>query len=297
MAFLNLIRWKNLAMIVFTAMVIRFALLPGFGQNPEVGLFTYLLLVLSVVCIAAAGNIINDIFDVTTDSINRPNKLIIDQVIKRKIAFKLYFGLNVLGLFTILFILLSHPSESLWIVFSICVLSPIALAVYSIWLKRVALAGNILISILVGASIFCFGIVLIDSDQNPVLYFIILAYALLAFSLNLSRELIKDIEDLRGDYYCKMKTLPILIGKKRSNHMIFGLLTFTILILLTLLLNYFLSFNVFIFYVFAFVLIPLILISKQILKAKNQKDYTSISFHLKLVLLVGICSMFTFLIL
>lgn len=295
MAFLNLVRWKNLAIIVFIAIMIRFALLPGFGQNSSIGLSYYLLLILSIVCIAAAGNIINAIFNVTTDSINRPNKLIIDQVIKRRIAFKLYFGLNVLGLFTILFILLSNPSESLWIVFSICVLSPIALAIYSIWLKKVALLGNILISILVGASFLCFGIALVDSDQNPVVYFTILAYALIAFSLNLSRELIKDVEDLRGDYYCKMKTLPILIGKKRSNHMIFGLLTFTILILLTILLNYFLSFNIFIFYVFAFVLIPLILISKQILKAKNQKDYTSISFHLKLVFLIGISSMFTFL--
>jgi 4-hydroxybenzoate polyprenyltransferase len=200
-----------------------------------------------------------------------------------------------LGLFTILFILLSNPSESLWIVFGMCVLSPIALAIYSIWLKKVALLGNILISILVGASFLCFGIALVDSGQNPVVYFTILAYAFSAFSLNLSRELIKDVEDLRGDYYCKMKTLPILIGKKRSNHMIFGLLTFTILTLLTILLNYFLSLNIFIFYVFAFVLIPLILISKQILKAKNQKDYTRISFHLKLVFLIGISSMFTFL--
>jgi 4-hydroxybenzoate polyprenyltransferase len=295
MAFLNLVRWKNLVILVFMAIMIRFALLPGFGQNPSIGLSCYLLLILSIVCIAAAGNVINAVFNVTTDSINRPNKLIIDQVIKRRIAFKLYFGLNVLGLFTILFILLSNPSESLWIVFGMCVLSPIALAIYSIWLKKVALLGNILISILVGASFLCFGIALVDSGQNPLVYFTILAYALSAFSLNLSRELIKDVEDLRGDYYCKMKTLPILIGKKRSNHMIFGLLTFTILTLLTILLNYFLSLNIFIFYVFAFVLIPLILISKQILKAKNQKDYTRISFHLKLVFLIGISSMFTFL--
>ncbi|WP_245535989.1 geranylgeranylglycerol-phosphate geranylgeranyltransferase [Psychroflexus torquis] len=277
------------------AMTIRYALLPGFGQKPSIGLPYYLLLILTVVCLAAAGHIINAIFNVTTDSINKPNKIIIDQVIKRRIAFKLYFGLNVLGLFTILFILLSNPSKSLWIVFSICVLSPIALAIYSIWLKKIALLGNILISILVGASIFCFGLALVDNDQSPVFYFTILTYALLGFSLNLSRELIKDVEDLRGDYYCKMKTLPILIGRKRSNHIIFGLLTFTILILLTILLNYFLSLNIFIFYVFVFVLIPLILISKRILKAKNQKDYTSISFHLKLVFLIGISSMFTFL--
>jgi 4-hydroxybenzoate polyprenyltransferase len=297
MAFLNLIRWKNLTLIIFMGMTIRYALLPGFGQNPSIGLLYYLLLILSITCIAAAGNIINAIFNVTTDSINRPSKIIIDRVIKRKIAFKLYFGLNALGLFTMLLILFSNPSVSLWIVFGICVLSSLALAIYSIWLRKVALLGNILISIIVGASFFCFGLALVDSDQSPVLYFTILMYALVGFSLNLSRELIKNIEDLRGDYYCKMKTLPILIGRKRSKHLIFGLLTSTILILLIILLNYFLSLNVFIFYVFAFVLIPLILISKQILKAKNQKDYTSISFHLKLVFLIGISSMFTFLIL
>jgi len=84
MAFLNLIRWKNLTLIIFMGMTTRYALLPGFGQNPSIGLLYYLLLILSIICIAAAGNIINAIFNVTTDSINRPSKIIIDRVIKRK---------------------------------------------------------------------------------------------------------------------------------------------------------------------------------------------------------------------
>ncbi|MBQ0741199.1 prenyltransferase, partial [Aquimarina celericrescens] len=77
------------------------------------------------------------------------------------------------------------------------------------------------------------GIALVDEANHPVAFFTLVVYSLLAFLLNFCRELIKDIEDVRGDYFCHMKTLPILIGKKRSNYVIFGMLSFTILVLLS----------------------------------------------------------------
>lgn len=296
MHILNLIRWKNLLILIFSATLIRFALVPGLTTVTQMDLIPYAILTVSILCIAAGGNIINDFFDITTDSINKPNRLLIDKVISRKTALQLYFVSNVLGLGLVFYLFLTHPFEQIGLVFYIIICSPLALLAYSLWLKRLAIIGNVLVSLLVGLSIFCLGTALIDEDQNPVISFSIGIYSFLAFLLNLSRELIKDIEDIQGDYFCKMKTLPILIGKKRTNYVIFGLLIFIILVLLSIVLTYFLNLNLLIFYVFTLVILPLILISKKVLEATSEKDYKKISFHLKLVFLTGICSMLTFLI-
>lgn len=297
MHILDLIRWKNLLILIFSAALIRFALVPSFGTAVQIDLLNYVLLTLSILCIAAGGNIINDFFDVTTDSINRPYRLLVDKIISRKQVLQLYLLINSLGLGIAFYLFLTLDFETIVVIFYILILAPLLLAAYSIWLKRIAIVGNILVSLLVGLSIYCLGTVLIDENQSPVVFFTITCYAFLAFLLNLSRELVKDIEDIKGDYFCNMKTLPILIGKKRSNYFIFGLLTFIILVLLSIVLIYFLNLNVLLFYVFTFIILPLLLISKKVLGATSDKDYRTISFHLKLVFLTGICSMLTFLML
>lgn len=295
MHILNLIRWKNLIILIVSALLMRFALIPSFGVDIEFDLLSYALLVLSIVAIAAGGNIINDYYDVTTDSINKPNRLIIDKHISRRQALRIYLAVNCLGLGFAFYLFLMHPFDQIGLVFYIIILSPLVLATYSIWLKRLALIGNLLISLLVGLSLYSFGIVLFEHDNNPVLSFTITTYTFLAFMLNFCRELIKDQEDIKGDNFCKMKTLPILIGKKRTNYFIFGLLSLLIFSLLSVLLMYFMSLNVLVFYVSALIILPLILISRKILSAHKEKDYRTISFQLKLVFLSGIFSMFTFL--
>ena len=292
---LNLIRWKNLLILIFSAMLIRFSLLPGFGVVPELSLIHHSLLIFAVVCFGAGGNIINDFFDIATDSINRTDKLIVDKHISRQTTLFLYGLANLLGLASIFYLFLVLAYKDIALVFYILVCSPLLLASYSIWLKRKALLGNILVSVLVGLSFFCLGSVLIDQDRHPVAFFAICVYSVLAFLINLCRELIKDAEDIRGDYYCNMTTLPILIGKKRTNYLAFGLINLTVLFAMSIVLTYFLNLNAFIFYVFSLVIIPLILISRKLLGAKTEKDYKRISFHLKLVFLSGIGSMLTFL--
>lgn len=297
MHILNLIRWKNLLLLIFSALLIRFALIPGFGVEVEFSLVNYFLLVIAILCIAGGGNIINDIYDVTTDSINKPQKLVVDKHISRTKALSLFALTNLVGLAIAFYLFLELEFKQIGVVFYILILSPLTLVGYSIWLKRLAILGNVLVSLLVGLSLFCLGTVLVEESKHPVVFFTIYIYTLFAFLLNFCRELIKDIEDIKGDYHCQMRTLPILIGRKRSNYIIFGLLSFIILILLCLVLTYFLSLNVLIFYVFSLIIVPLILISKKILSANIENDYKKISFHLKLVFLSGICSMLTFLIL
>src|SRR6218665_2372627 len=97
MKFLKLIRYKNLLMLAFMQLLFRYAFLKQ--QNIPLALadWQYGLLVLSTVLLAAAGYVINDIFDVATDSINKPNKVIIGKGISETRAYNIYIGLNIIG--------------------------------------------------------------------------------------------------------------------------------------------------------------------------------------------------------
>jgi len=95
--FLNLIRWKNLLLIALVQILIKYALLEPF----EVVRFTlndfgFGLLVLATLCIAAAGNVINDIYDVETDFVNKPTKIIVGNSISEKMAFNIYIILTII---------------------------------------------------------------------------------------------------------------------------------------------------------------------------------------------------------
>nr|HMQ45329.1 UbiA family prenyltransferase [Mariniflexile sp.] len=97
MNFLNLIRWKNLLLIATVQLLIKYALLEPFGVQTALSSLGISLLMLATLCIAAAGYIINDIFDVETDSINKPEKLIVGKSISEKTAYNLFFIFNMVG--------------------------------------------------------------------------------------------------------------------------------------------------------------------------------------------------------
>ena len=97
MKYLKLIRYQNLLMLAFMQLIFRY----GFTNQQNIGLslahWQYVLLVLSTVCIAAGGFIINDIFDVETDTQNKPNEVIIGKSISESLAYNLYGGFTIIG--------------------------------------------------------------------------------------------------------------------------------------------------------------------------------------------------------
>ena len=96
-AFFNLIRWKNILMIALVQLLVKYSLLEPFGVSTSLDFKGILTLVFATVCIAAAGNIINDIQDIETDSINKPERVIIGKTISEKSAYNLFVILNILG--------------------------------------------------------------------------------------------------------------------------------------------------------------------------------------------------------
>ena len=83
-SFLKLIRWKNLFLIALSQILVKYALIEPFGVvNFTLNTFTFCLLVTATLLIAAAGYIINDIFDIETDTINKPTKVILEEKFRK----------------------------------------------------------------------------------------------------------------------------------------------------------------------------------------------------------------------
>ena len=256
----------------------------------------YALLVLSTVFIAAGGYVINDIFDIETDQENKPNKVIIGKFISEELAYKIYAGLTITGVACgfVLSNSISHPNFAI-----IFVLIATLLYFYASQLKQIAVLGNITVAALLGFSVIIIGIFDIfpntfdiNKPQMTLAFSILLDYAKFAFIINLIREIIKDIEDIQGDNLQGMRTLPIVIGLKKSSKIAFALLLLPTLYLLYYVYNYLFNYNLYygIFYLFSFVIAPMIFCLIKIWNANEKQDFTAISKLLKWIIFFGILS-------
>ncbi len=295
MKYLNLIRWKNLLIIALVQVLIKYALFLPFKIDITLNWFGFILLVLSTLCIAAAGYVINDVYDIETDLVNRPNKVIIGKSVSEKIANNLFITLNIIGV--LIGFYLSHlVGKSSF--FALFVIISALLYVYASYLKQTLLIGNIVVSVLVALSLIIVGIFELlpaTTPQNQItqlaMFKLLFDYALFAFIINLVREIVKDIQDVDGDHKVGMNTLPIVIGRDRAKNVLFVLSLVPILAVVYYLSNYLYKNLTAVVYFLVLVVAPLILVSIKIFNSKTKKDYQVISNLLKIVMLTGMLSM------
>ncbi|MBI3136930.1 MAG: geranylgeranylglycerol-phosphate geranylgeranyltransferase [Bacteroidetes bacterium] len=220
----------------------------GFLKEPSIwdsSIFqtNFLLLVFSTVLIAAAGNIINDYFDVKADRVNKPDLLVIDKYIKRRWAIILHWSFNVVGILIAFY--LSWKLSNWWIVLLSFVCINL-LWFYSAFFKRKFLLGNLIVALLVATVpiyvlVFFFPLDQIEIQVHDTYYvfspghLVLLTVSISAtsFFLNLIREIIKDMADVKGDLLLNATTLPIKMGMKKTKWILFSLL-FPLLIALFL---------------------------------------------------------------
>ncbi|MDN3493346.1 geranylgeranylglycerol-phosphate geranylgeranyltransferase [Winogradskyella bathintestinalis] len=297
--FLNLIRWKNLLMIALMQYLIKYALLLPFRESHGVLItlsdFNFFLLVLSTLCIAAGGYIINDIYDVHTDKINKPNKLLINTYISEKTATTLFMLLNIVGV-GIGFYLANGIGKSGF--FAIFFVASALLYIYSSSLKQIAIVGNVVVSVVVALSILLVGIFelipAMNADNKTVqttFINIIKDYAIFAFMINLVREMVKDIEDIDGDHNVGIQTLPVLIGRDRATKITFVVALISIFSIIYYVITYLFKQQVVVGYFLIFVIAPLIYICIKLFNAERKTQYQHISLILKLVMLTGMLSL------
>ncbi|MDG1715378.1 geranylgeranylglycerol-phosphate geranylgeranyltransferase [Lacinutrix sp.] len=295
MNLLNIIRWKNLLMIAIVQLLIKYALFPAFAMETTLNTIDFFVLILATVFIAAGGYVINDIYDIETDAINKPSKVIIGKSITENKANKLYFLFTITGV--CLGFYLSHavgrpPFFGLFVIISAL------LYVYASYLKQIAVAGNIVVSILVALSLLIVGIfelipVITIENENvqTTMLEILTDFGIFAFLINFIREIVKDIQDVDGDHKAGMQTLPILFGKTRTSKITMVLTIITILIILYYITTFLYMHEVAVAYYLIAVVGPLIYITIKLYSAENNAHFKHISLMLKLVMVSGMLSM------
>lgn len=155
MHLLNLIRYKNLLLIILIQILIKYVLFESFKVDQSLSSLHFLLLLLSTIFIAAGGYIINDIYDKSIDAINKPQKQIVGKKISETNAYNLYIAFTASGVL-IGFYLSNHVGYSGFAILFILISA--LLYVYTTSLKSIAILGNLVISILVSISILIVGL-------------------------------------------------------------------------------------------------------------------------------------------
>jgi 4-hydroxybenzoate polyprenyltransferase len=256
----------------------------------------YMLLVLSTACIAAGGYIINNIFDVETDTENKPGTVIVGNTISETKAYNLYIGFTVIGVAIGFYLsnVIEKPSFA-----SIFIVIAATLYFYATNLKQSLLIGNIVVAMLLSFSLIIIGIF----DLYPVtfemnravmglIFGILLDYAFFAFIINFLREIVKDLEDVKGDFNQGMNTLPIAFGVERTAKLVFVLSVIPIIFIL-----YYINYNLFAsdllygtVFGLVFILAPLLYFTTKIWSATKANDFHHLSTVLKWILFFGILS-------
>jgi 4-hydroxybenzoate polyprenyltransferase len=231
-------------------------------------------IVLSTICVIAAGYIINNFYDAEADRINNPIKAKIDGIVSQKIKLRIYFLLNFLG---VGFGFLVSWRAALF--FSIYIFS---IWFYSHKLKKYALWG--LISAAILAILPFFAIFVYFKNFSEIIF----THAAFLFFILLIRELVKDLEKIKGDFTQNYQTIPVKYGEH------FAKILISFLVILTLNPIYFLlkypEIGGMKYYFYA-VIVALFLFTLLLWFSKSKRNYVVLHLLLKLLILAGVFSL------
>lgn len=272
---LRLSRVKNLIIIASTQYLAAIFLVMGVENYMAVLKDLHFFgLVIATIIIAASGYFINDYYDIKIDLINKPDKVIVGKNVKRRPVLFSHITLNAIGIIIGLWI-------SKWIgcINFICAF---LLWLYSNQLKKLPFVGNFVVASMTGATLL--SLILYYHSHELLLY----TYALFAFGVTLIREIIKDIEDMKGDEMYGGSTLPIVIGLRKTKLFIYiliilfiGVITsFLLLLKNQILINY-----------FSILTVPFGIFIYRIVKADTKSAFSYLSSYSKWLTLAGIFSM------
>ncbi len=293
-AYLAILRPTNLVIVGLTQWLLYFFILRPCFVNTQSSLDILIwLFIIDTIIIAGCGYLINDIYDVKIDQINKPDKAFIPVPIKLNSAWNYYYGLNILGFGIAGYIAFSIKNLPYLVIYPIAVG---VLYLYSSRYKNSVLIGNILVSIYVA---MVPGILLVyakDEIAKMNIYFQAFIFfgfgcnMIFSFLINLSREIVKDMEDIDGDKQNGLITLPIAYGIQLSKNIIIGLLSTSILglCLVWFVLDMELDLNLDYFLGIALLVVLILMNIYKIRKAKTILDYHYVSSFLKIILLIGL---------
>lgn len=294
MKYLKLIRYQNLLMLAFMQLVFRYLFLAQSYVDLALTDFNYILLVIATVCIAAGGYVINNIMDQDTDEIAKPQNRVVGVSISETVAYNWYIGLTIVGVGIGFYLsnVIYKPTFA-----SMFILVATLLYMYATSFKQIPVLGNVVVALMLSTSIIIIGLFdilpAIDVDNRfrmKEAFDILMHYAIFAFIINLIREIVKDMEDMDGDYQSGINSLPIAIGVQKTK-IIVGVLT----VISIGILAYYVNSNLFeldyvVYYTMILIVGPLIYFGVKLLNATTKKEFHHLSLVLKIILFFGILS-------
>ena len=270
----SIIRLYNILAIVTAQYLTSIFILSHKENIFDVILDPYLFAIILCSSIAiASGYIINNFYDYEKDIINRPIRSSIDKTIRKRTKLTLYFSLNLLCI--CLSLLISIRAVFFFLAYIL------ALWVYSHKLKKILILGNIFSVILTITPFFAIFLYYKNFELITIIY------ALLLFFIILAKDIIKDLENLKGDFILNYKTIAVVYGEKFAKVIISIIILISYINVINLILNFDIGLMFYYYYfclfIFAFVLIIL-------WKYRTKKSYLIIHNIMRALIILGIFS-------
>lgn len=304
-AFFRLIRWPNLVFILLTQVLFYYMiLLPSYRVRyidvpMHVWKLTPLLFYLlsaSSVLIAAAGYAINDYFDLNIDRVNKPKRMVVEKVIKRRWTILWHWLLSGIGILLSVYVSWKIRNPIIVLANLGCV---VLLYFYSTTFKRKLLIGNVIISVLTAWTILvlfvCEARITTDHTYQEItsrIFKFAIVYGSFAFIISLVREVVKDIEDRDGDERYGCRTMPIVWGVNVAK--VFAATWLVVLFGALIIFQFYVLQKAWwqlILYSIVMIDLPCLWLMRRLYEAQTKEQYHRLSNVIKGVMLAGICSM------
>ncbi|WP_047247247.1 geranylgeranylglycerol-phosphate geranylgeranyltransferase [Maribacter thermophilus] len=270
----SVVRGYNLLIIVLAQYLASiYILAPHLPLRKVIFDVDLFVIVFASILVIAGGYIINNFYDAEKDLINKPTKSMLDRLVSQRFKLTTYFVLNFFAVFAA-----SYVSFKAVLFFSAYIFG---IWFYSHKLKKIPFVGNFVSATLAITPFFAVFVYYKNFET------VIFVHAVFLFLLILSREIIKDLENMSGDMAQNYRTIPIIYGVGVSKILI------TILILLTLIPSLLLIFKFdigYMHYYFAGCIVLLILFLFILFKSNTKKQYVWLHNIIKLIIVVGVFS-------
>jgi len=270
----SIVRGYNILMVVLAQYLASiYILAPNLRVREVVLDIDLFIIILASALVIASGYIINNFYDSEKDLINKPTKTMLDRLVSQRFKLTTYFILNFLAAFAA-----SYVSFKAVLFFSAYIFG---IWFYSHKLKRIPFVGNFISATLAIAPFFAI-FVYYKNFEN-----VIFVHAMFLFLLILAREMIKDLESMKGDIAQGYKTIPILYSIRISKFLIATLIVLTLIPSLLLITKFSVGYmNLY----FIVCVVLLILFLVLLLKAHVKKHFVWLHNILKLIIIVGVFS-------
>jgi 4-hydroxybenzoate polyprenyltransferase len=268
------VRLYNVALVALAQLLaVIFIIAPNRSVSNTLTDYKLWFIILASAATIAGGYIINNFYDREKDLINRPQKTLLENQVKRSTLWSVYFTLN--GIAFLLGMIVSWRAGLFYAVYIT------AMWFYSHKLKKILYVGNLMAAALAVTPFF----VLFMYYKN--FYLVILVHGLFLFLIIGMRELIKDLENLRGDLAQNYNTVPVVLGEQMTKKF-YTLLTIITIFPVVALIAFFET--GYMNYYFAFITGALLVCLPLLWSSRRKREYLLIHFILKIIIVAGVFS-------